>query len=85
METGLGVGGVLGFLDAVVEVGVDEFLGKGFKAFASGDDLHEDFGAIAVGVEHSLNGGELSADFAGAEDECLTFDGWVGVFAHGGV
>ncbi len=82
MEAGFRVGGVLGLLNTVVKVRMDEFLSERLQAFAGGDDLHEDFRTIAVGIEHSLNGGELSGHFAGSEDKGLAFGGGMGVVAH---
>jgi hypothetical protein len=68
----LGIGRTL---DALVGVLVNDHLGKGLQRLARGDHLHEHLGAIAVRLDHSLNGGELPADLAQSQEEGALFLG----------
>ena len=67
VEFALGFLGVGGTGDAVVGVLMDDNAGEGFEGFAGGDDLGEDVDAVAVVVDHALDGLQLADDFAQAQ------------------
>lgn len=58
-------------LDAVMQVGVNDFLREGLDRPAGGDELREDLGAVPVGFEHPFHAIELSDDFPQAGLECF--------------
>lgn len=85
-EAALAFGGLLSALNAVVEVGVNDFFGEGLEGFAGGDELGEDFGAIALALDHALDAVELADDFsdAGLEGFCFFLGVMMEVVCHGG-
>ena len=57
-----GFGRVLGRFNAMVQVGVNDFFREGFQSFSGGNKLHENLRAIAVLVNHRLDGCQLPRD-----------------------
>jgi len=47
---------------------MNQFLGERFQTAPGGDDLEEDVHAIAVFVDHSFDGVELTANFANPDN-----------------
>jgi hypothetical protein len=56
------------FFDAMVQVGVNELFGKRLNGAAGGDELGQDFRAIAILVEHALDSIQLAGDPAETQD-----------------
>ena len=74
-------------LDSVMHMGVNQFFGERFQPAPGGDDLREDFRAVAIFVQHPLDGPELAGDLAHANDGGAAFLPGVlmtGFFAHAG-
>ena len=67
-------------------VGMNQFFGQRFQAAAGGDDLRQDFRAVAILVQHPLHGVELADDFADPDNRgaALLFGMVMMVFGHGG-
>lgn len=53
-------------LDAVMQMGVNDFLREGLDRFTGGDELREHLCAVSVGFEHPLHAIELSDNFSQA-------------------
>jgi len=47
----------------MMQVGMDDLFGKRFQRLSSGNELGEDFGTVALGLDHLLDAIELSDDF----------------------
>ena len=69
----LAFGGVVRAFDAVMYMRVDQFFRERFQPAPGGDDLREDFRAVAIFVQHPLDGTELAGDFAHADDGGAAF------------
>lgn len=52
----------VGVFDAVLHVGVNQGFRQGLDSFARGHQLHEDFRAVAVFLQHPLNRVHLADD-----------------------
>ena len=58
--------------NAVVDVRVNQFFGQRFQAATGGNDLCEYLRAIAVLLQHPLDGTELADNFANADNGSAT-------------
>ena len=75
-------------LDAVMDVRMNQLFREGFQAAPGGDDLGEDFRAVAILIQHPLDGAELAGDLAHADDGGAAFLPGVLMtvfFAHAGM
>jgi len=54
--------------NAMMSMRMNQFLGERFQTAPGGDDLEEDVHAIAVFVDHSFDGVELTANFANPDN-----------------
>ena len=70
----------------MMRVGMNQLFGQRLQPAARGDDLREDFRAVAVLVQHPLHGVELADDFAHPDNRgaALLFGMAVIVFRHSG-
>ena len=60
-------------LDTVLHVGMNQRLGQRLEGFPGRNQLHEDLGAVAVRVQHPLDGVQLADDAADAQLLCVPF------------
>ena len=75
---------VLSAFDAMMGVRMNQFFGERFQAATGGDDLREDFRAVAIFVQHPFHRVELADDFAHPDNRgaALLFGMVMMVFGH---
>ena len=70
----------------MMRVGMNQLFGQRFQPAPGGDNLREDFRAVAVFVQHPLDRVELTDNFAHPDNRgaALLFGMVMMVFGHGG-
>ncbi len=70
----------------MMRVRMNQLFGQRLQATTGGDDLRQDFRAIPVFVQHSLDSIELTDNFAHPDDQGAVLFFWMVmiVFRHGG-